>query len=63
MIGWEGGYSTALKRELWFSDAVFAVVKDVGGGERRVVEFRESSNMRSTVEMPGENEWVCRFGR
>lgn len=61
MAGWEGGLHRLLKRELWFSDAAFAVVNDVGGGKRRIVEFRESSNMPSTVRMPRENEWECGF--
>ncbi|KAF2702806.1 hypothetical protein K504DRAFT_463989 [Pleomassaria siparia CBS 279.74] len=61
MIGWEGGTHALLKRDLYFTDALFAVVKDIGSGERRVVEFRESSNIPNTAPMPEQNEWTCSF--
>ncbi|KAF2800398.1 hypothetical protein K505DRAFT_228858 [Melanomma pulvis-pyrius CBS 109.77] len=60
MIGWEGGTHALLKRDLYFTDALFAVVKDVGG-KRKVVEFRESSNIPNTAPMPEPNEWTCSF--
>jgi hypothetical protein len=58
-VGWEGGL-TALKRDVYFTDAVFAVVKDVGG-KRRIVEIRESSNIPNTAPLPETNEWTCKF--
>ncbi|KAH7135788.1 hypothetical protein B0J11DRAFT_519234 [Dendryphion nanum] len=61
VIGWEGGWHVASKRELWFSDAVFAVVRDVGAGERRIVEFRESSNIPNSATLPEGNEGGCGF--
>jgi hypothetical protein len=60
MMGWEGGFHTLLKRDLYFTDALFAVVKDVNG-ERKVVEIRESSNIPNTAPMPEPNEWECSF--
>ncbi|KAF2245984.1 hypothetical protein BU26DRAFT_393534, partial [Trematosphaeria pertusa] len=61
MIGWEGGTHILLNKDLYFTDATFAVVQDVGGGERRIVEFRESSNIPNTAAMPEPNEWTCGF--
>ncbi|KAF2192026.1 hypothetical protein K469DRAFT_346475 [Zopfia rhizophila CBS 207.26] len=61
LIGWQGGTHTVLKRDLYFTDAAFAVVKEVYGGERRIVEFRESSNIPNTAPMPDPNEWECTF--
>lgn len=58
-IGWEGGFHALAKRELWYTDAAFAVVKDVEGVGRRIVEFRESSNIPNTAPMPEENKWQC----
>jgi hypothetical protein len=60
MIGWEGGFHTLLKRDLYFTDATFAVVKEIGG-KRKIVEFRESSNIPNTAPMPPANEWTCSF--
>jgi hypothetical protein len=60
MMGWEGGFHTLLKRDLYFTDAVFAVVKEIDG-ERRVVEMRESSNIPNTAPMPEPNGWECSF--
>lgn len=60
MIGWEGGFHALLKRELYFTDAAFAVVEE-HSGERRIVEFRESSNIPNTAPMPPPNEWECTF--
>ncbi|ORY19158.1 hypothetical protein BCR34DRAFT_595601 [Clohesyomyces aquaticus] len=59
VIGWEGG-RTVLGKDVWFSDAAFAVVKDVGGA-RKVVEFRESSNIPNSAPLPPENPWTCAF--
>ncbi|KAF2734322.1 hypothetical protein EJ04DRAFT_437232, partial [Polyplosphaeria fusca] len=60
LIGWEGGFHTLLKRDLYFTDAAFAVVREYQG-KRKVVEFRESSNIPNTSPMPPPNEWTCSF--
>ncbi|KAF2269374.1 hypothetical protein CC78DRAFT_529164 [Lojkania enalia] len=60
MIGWEGGNHTIYKRDLYFTDAVFAVVK-IEAGQRKIAEFRESSNIPNTAPMPDPNEWTCDF--
>ncbi|KAF2113800.1 hypothetical protein BDV96DRAFT_578354 [Lophiotrema nucula] len=59
-IGWEGGYSTFYNRTLYFTDGAFAVVKIVDG-QRKIVEFRESSNIPNTAPMPTPNDWTCSF--
>ncbi|KAF2746044.1 hypothetical protein M011DRAFT_478436 [Sporormia fimetaria CBS 119925] len=64
MIGWEGGYQPVLKRDLYYTDAAFAVVKDFGGRVgRRIVEFRESSNIPNTAPLPEPVPWGCKFDR
>lgn len=60
MIGWAGGVHRLAKRELWFTNAAFAVVRDVGG-RREIAEFRESSNIPNSAPLPAENEWTCGF--
>lgn len=60
LMGWEGGFHALLKRDLYFTDAVFAVVKEING-ERKVVEMRESSNIPNTAPLPEPNEWECSF--
>ncbi|KAF2203938.1 hypothetical protein GQ43DRAFT_461152 [Delitschia confertaspora ATCC 74209] len=61
LTGWEGGYHVLAKRELYWTDAVFVVVKDIGGGERRIVEFRESSNVPNSAVLPEPVGWGCGF--
>lgn len=60
MIGWAGGMHRAAKRDLYFTNAAFAVVGD-RGGKREIVEFRESSNIPNSAPLPAEDEWECRF--
>lgn len=59
-LGWAGGLHKLLKRDLYFTNAAFAVVKDVGG-KRKIVEFRESGNIPNTAPLPKTNEWECEF--
>jgi hypothetical protein len=49
-----------LKRDLYFTDATFAVVKEVRG-KRKIVEFYESSNIPNTARLPEPNPWSCDF--
>jgi hypothetical protein len=60
MIGWEGGTHAILKRDLYYTDAVFALVKEIGG-KRKIVEFRESSNIPNTAPLPTPAVWSCDF--
>jgi hypothetical protein len=60
LIGWVGGFHRLLQRDLYYTNAAFAVVKDVGG-KREVVELRESSNIPNTAPLPETNEWECAF--
>ena len=60
ILGWEGGNHTALKRDLYFTDASFAVIREVDG-KRKIVEFRESANIPNTAPLPTPNEWECSF--
>ncbi|KAL9080424.1 MAG: hypothetical protein Q9157_000809 [Trypethelium eluteriae] len=55
--GWEGG-TTLLGTDLWFTDAVFVVVEDLGG-ERQIAEFRESSNIPFSENLPATQDWTC----
>jgi hypothetical protein len=57
VLGWEGGWHTLLKRDLYFTDALFAVVNDYGG--RR--EIVESSNIPNTASLPPPQNWTCTF--
>ncbi|KAF2647813.1 hypothetical protein K491DRAFT_723100 [Lophiostoma macrostomum CBS 122681] len=61
VLGWEGGFQTQLKRDLYFTDALFAVVKDCDG-RRKITEFRESSNIPNTAPLPPPKNWTCTFG-
>ena len=60
MIGWGCGFQTRVKRDVYFTNAAFAVVKEEEG-ERKIVEFRESSNIPNTVQLPDPVEWTCSF--
>ena len=60
MIGWAGGFQTRVKRDLYFTNAAFAVVKEENG-ERKIVEFRESGNIPNTAPLPEPVEWACSF--
>jgi hypothetical protein len=60
MIGWAGGFQTRVQRDLYFTNAAFAVVKEEQG-ERKIVEFRESSNIPNTAHLPEAVEWACSF--
>lgn len=60
MIGWAGGFQTRAKRDMYFTNAAFAVV-GVEQGERKIVEFRESSNIPNTAVLPEPVEWGCTF--
>lgn len=59
MIGWAGGFQTRAKRDLWFTNAAFARVK-VEDGQRKIVEFRESSNIPNSAPVPEPVEWTCK---
>ncbi|KAF1918804.1 hypothetical protein BDU57DRAFT_120943 [Ampelomyces quisqualis] len=61
-IGWAGGYQNFAKRDLYFTNAAFAVVKEVDG-ERKIVEFRESSNIPSNAPLPKQTTWDCHFAK
>jgi hypothetical protein len=60
MIGWAGGFQTRAKRDMYFTNAAFAVVKEEEGA-RKIVEFRESSNIPNTAHLPEAVEWTCGF--
>lgn len=60
VLGWEGGFSVRLKRDLYFTQAAFAVVKEIDG-ERKIVEFREASNTPNSAPIPPPNNWTCSF--
>ncbi|CAO2647429.1 Nn.00g083510.m01.CDS01 [Neocucurbitaria sp. VM-36] len=60
MIGWAGGFQQRAKREMYFTNAAFAVVKEEQG-QRKIVEFRESSNIPNTAPLPDAIEWGCSF--
>jgi hypothetical protein len=60
MIGWAGGMHRLAKRDMYFTNAAFAVIKDVQG-KREIIEFRESSNIPNTAPLPAQNEWTCGF--
>ncbi|KAI9652623.1 MAG: hypothetical protein M1821_008342 [Bathelium mastoideum] len=57
--GWEGG-KTLTGMDVWFADAAFAVVQEIDG-ERKIVEFRESSNIPSSDGVPSIQDWTCQF--
>jgi len=60
MIGWAGGFQIRAKQDVYFTNAAFAVVKEEEG-KRKIVEFRESSNIPNTVPLPDPVEWTCSF--
>jgi hypothetical protein len=60
VIGWAGGYNAYAKREVWYTNAAFAVVKEQGG-VRKIVEFRESSNIPNHAALPEQTIWSCSF--
>ncbi|RAR00753.1 actin-like atpase domain-containing protein [Stemphylium lycopersici] len=60
MIGWAGGYQTRAKLDVYYTNAAFAVIKEEDG-ERKIVEFRESSNIPNTAHLPEPVEWTCDF--
>ena len=60
MIGWAGGMHRLAKRDMYFTNAAFAVIKD-NQGKREIIEFRESSNIPNTAPIPEQNEWTCGF--
>jgi hypothetical protein len=59
-IGWAGGFQKYAKRDMYFTNAAFAVVKEVDG-ERKIVEFRESSNIPNHAPLPEQTVWDCHF--
>ncbi|KAF1848134.1 uncharacterized protein K460DRAFT_68279 [Cucurbitaria berberidis CBS 394.84] len=60
MVGWAGGFQTRAKRDMYFTNAAFALVREENG-KRKIVEFRESSNIPNTAPLPEPNEWGCSF--
>ncbi|KAH8927768.1 hypothetical protein BT69DRAFT_1347078 [Atractiella rhizophila] len=60
VTGWEGG-RTRLGTDIWYTDGAFAVIEDIGGGKRQIVEFRESSNIPNTGALPPTQNWACSF--
>lgn len=60
MIGWAGGFHKLAKRNMYFTNAAFGVIRD-NKGRREIVEFRESSNIPNTAKLPVQNEWTCGF--
>ena len=60
MIGWAGGFQTRAKKVLYFTNASFAVIKEEKG-KRKIVEFRESSNIPNTATLPEPVDWGCSF--
>jgi hypothetical protein len=59
-MGWAGGFQKYAKRDMYFTNAAFAVVKEVKG-ERKIVEFRESSNIPNHAPLPEQTMWDCHF--
>ncbi|KAF2125271.1 hypothetical protein P153DRAFT_389431 [Dothidotthia symphoricarpi CBS 119687] len=60
MIGWAGGFHKLLQRDLYFTNAAFGVIKEEEG-HRKIVEFREASNIPATTPSPESVEWSCGF--
>lgn len=60
MVGWAGGMHRLAKRDMYFTNAAFAVIRD-NRGKREIIEFRESSNIPNTASLPDQNEWTCDF--
>ncbi|KAF1996967.1 hypothetical protein P154DRAFT_442098 [Amniculicola lignicola CBS 123094] len=60
MNGWEGGYHSLAKKDLWYSDTAFAVIEVDAQGKRKIVEFREATNMPSGGGvLPPGTDWAC----
>lgn len=62
MIGWAGGFQTRAKRDMYFTNAAFAVVKEEEG-QRKIVEFREAGNIPNSAALPEPVEWGCEFNK
>jgi hypothetical protein len=60
VIGWAGGFNTYAKRDVYYTNAAFAVVKEENG-ERKIAEFRESSNIPNHAPLPEQTVWNCHF--
>lgn len=60
MIGWAGGFQMRAKRDMYFTNAAFAVVREEEG-KRKIVEFRESSNIPNSATLPEQTVWDCHF--
>jgi hypothetical protein len=58
VTGWEGG-EVVTGQTVWYEDATFAVVKDVGNGVRKIIEFRESSNIPNSAPLVPQQNWTC----
>lgn len=63
MIGFTGGYQVHTKKDLWFTNAAFARVKEEEHGVRKIVEFRESSNIPNSAPIPQPVEWTCKVDK
>jgi hypothetical protein len=64
MIGWAGGFQRRAKRDMYFTNAAFAVIREEeeeGKKVRKIVEFRESSNIPNTAPLPEQTMWDCHF--
>ena len=48
------------KQDMYFTNAAFALIKEEEG-QRKIVEFRESSNIPNTAALPKPVEWGCSF--
>ncbi|KAL5117368.1 hypothetical protein ACEQ8H_004684 [Pleosporales sp. CAS-2024a] len=59
-IGWAGGYNRYAKRDMFFTNAAFAVIREEQG-QRKIVEFRESSNIPNHAPLPEQTVWDCHF--
>ncbi|KAH7396108.1 hypothetical protein BKA66DRAFT_258388 [Pyrenochaeta sp. MPI-SDFR-AT-0127] len=60
MIGWAGGFQRRAKRDMYFTNAAFAMIREEEG-QRKIVEFRESSNIPNTAHLPEPQDWACSF--
>lgn len=60
--GWEGG-KTVIGTDLWFTDATYAVIEEdaSGYGGRKIVEFREASNIPNAAAIPAGQPWSCQL--
>ena len=63
VTGWQGGRIRGMPASapgLNFTDAAFAVVQITSAG-RKIVEFREMSNIPNTAQIVGAKNWTCSF--